>query len=239
MRRKHKHMNKQAPPEIIDEWSTYQTLRDAGLKKQANVALRLVIEKIKKNPSESIREFLLSLCETAFGKDRRNKIQQPLFISCILPILLEGLKQKSAQEILYIVKFRSHGFSKEIYNSIGDLSSEELLKTAHDSDPLHIGIINQLACNYVDDLYFGAHHLPDALIIELEHAKKILRESAEFIIKNRPLIHEDLVEEHRYYSALYQDYADWEIEDNGETFSDWCTSKGRSYHWVTRVYYEK
>ena len=103
-------MNKQAPPEIIDEWSTYQTLRDAGLKKQANVALLLVIEKIKKNPSESIREFLLSLCETAFGKDARNKIQHPLFISCILPILLEGLKQKSPQEILYIVKFRSHGF---------------------------------------------------------------------------------------------------------------------------------
>ena len=232
-------MNIEVPLEITNEWSQYENLRDSGLKKQANNALLSVIAKIKKNQSDSINEFLLSLCDIGLGKNVENKIQYPLYVQCILPILLDGLKRKSTREISYIVRSNSCGFGKEIYEAIGDISNRELLQVALESEPSNVGVINQLVYDYVDELYFGAHHLPDGLIVELERAQKTIKESAEFILKNCEHVREELIDEHKYYSGLYQDYADWKSELHGGNFSDWCASNGKSYSWVTMVSYEK
>lgn len=227
------------PKEIENEWAQYLELREAGLKKQANKALLEVIEQIKQNQSSSIKEFLLALCEKGLGQSLDHKIQHPLYVQCILPLLLIGLDGESAKEIIYIVKSNSCGYGGEIFNAIGDISNLELLKTALKSEPNNREVVNLIVHDYVENLYFGAHHLPQGLIMELSEAKNTLKESAEFILKNRSIIRDDLIENHKYYSDLYRDYEDWKNEVSELDFSQWCTTKRRKYSWVTTVYYDK
>jgi hypothetical protein len=49
---------------------------------------------------------------------------------------------------------------------------------------VNVSVINQLVYDYIDDLYFSAHHLSEGLIVEPEHAKAIIKENTEFIINN-------------------------------------------------------
>jgi len=229
-------MSIDVPEEIEKEWSQYEKLRNSGLRKQANKALLTTIAKIKSNQNPSINEFLLSLCEKGLDQDPQQRIQHPLYVQCILPLLLSGLERKSAREISFIV--RSSGYGKEIYDAIGDISHRELLNIALESEPKNIDIINQLVSDYVYELYFGAHHLPEVLIVELDYAQGIIKECAEFILKNQNCVREDIVEEHKYYSNLYQDYADWKNKSHGIDFSSWCNLNRKSYSWIAAVFYD-
>ena len=227
------------PKEIENEWLRYNELKSSGLKKQANKALLDVIEIIKESKSGRFNDFLLGLCDKGLGGSLDNKIQHPLFVQCILPLLLFGLEKKSAREITYIVRSNSCGFGREIYNAIGDVSNLELLKIAHASEPNNQNVVNLIVHDYIESLYFGAHHLPECLIIDLEYSRNIISESAEFILNNRKNIKAELIEQHKYYSSLYRDYEIWVSENNGGDFAQWCSKNGRTYSWVTTVYYDK
>jgi len=228
------------PPSMIaNEWSRYVQLRESGLKKQANQALLTAIEKIEKSQSTEVKEFLLSLCDVGLGQRPEQRIQHPIYARCILPLLLNGLKENSAREITYIIRSRYCGFAKEVYNAIGDIDSKDLLRAALISDPNNTDVINLLVKNYVEDLYFGAHHLPEALIVDLGYAQELLQESADFISRHRYQVSAQLIEEYKYYSALYSDYAEWESSRGTLDFAAWCTLHKREYTWVTAVYYDK
>jgi len=232
-------MNIVPPKEIEIEWFKYIQLRDSGLKKQANKALLTVISAIHNSDQEKMKEFLLSLCDECLVSFSEQRIQQPLYVKCILPILVEGLKNGSVPEITYLVRSNACGFSNEVFKEIGDITEEDLLKKALEIDPSNIEAINLLANDYVQALDFGAHHLPESLIVELSYAKRVLSESAEFILRNRDCINESILQGHKYYSFLYSDYETWESEKKEITFSEWCSLNKREYSWVTTVNYEK
>ncbi|KNC66325.1 hypothetical protein [Pseudoalteromonas ardens] len=232
-------MNIVPPKEIEKEWANYEKLKDSGLRKQANKALLTVIEEIQNGNKHRMKEFLLSLFDDALTKFSETRIQQPLFVKCILPILVQGLKAGLAREITYIVRANECGFGDEIFKELGELSNEELLKSALASEPGNIEAINLLANEYVSILDFGAHHLPSGLVIELDYAKRVISESAAFILKHRDNIHENIIKEHQYYSSLYTDYQKWKAEEKNLDFAGWCSKNKLEYSWVTAVYYEK
>ena len=63
--------------------------------------LLTVIEEIQQGDKHRMRTLSLSLCDDALIKFSETKIQ-PLFVKCILPILVEGLKKGSiSRDYLY------------------------------------------------------------------------------------------------------------------------------------------
>ena len=230
-------MNTEPPKEIEVDWNLYRDLRCSGLKKQANKVLLTVVKKIENIGSNSFKDFLYSLCEQGLGKDYIHKIQHPIFLRCILPLLVAGVNENSAQEIIYVVKANASGFSKEIYDSIGDISNRELLRRAELTEPENKTVTNLLLADYIQELYFGAHHLPDTLITDIESAKAIIKEASEIIVKNEGIIEKKLVESYKYYSDLYNDYSSWNKGNQACNFSTWCKENKKEYSWVKAYYY--
>ncbi len=192
-----------------------------------------MIEQIKQVQCSSIKGFLLTLCEKGLGQSLDHKIQHPLYVQCILPLLLDGFENKSATEIIYIVRSKSCGYGREVFNAIGDISNRELLKLALESEPKNEEVVNLIVHDYVENLYFGADHLPECLIVELDDAKNTIKESAAFILNNRGIVRDELIKNHKYYSKLYRDYEVWKNDITGKGFSQWCADKGKNYSWVT------
>lgn len=197
-----------------------------------------VVKAIEAQGPVHFKAFLYSLCEEGLCRNYTTKIQYQIFARCILPLLLEGGKAGSATEIIYLVKARAAGFSAVIFNTIGLIDDRELLKRALNSEPDNVTAKNMLVHDYTEELYFGAHHLPDILITDLKVAKSVIRESAEFILKNRDVINDKLVEDHQYYSQLYKDYEEWLSGHFSYDFAHWCEKHERKYSWVQAYYYE-
>ena len=118
------------PAEIEADWSQYIKLRESGLKKQANRALLDIVQKIENIGPEQFKVFLYSLCEDGLGKNYSSRIQHPIFVKCILPLLLKGFESGSATELVYLAKANQSGFGKEVYKATGGVSNRELLKKA-------------------------------------------------------------------------------------------------------------
>ncbi|WP_028112784.1 hypothetical protein [Ferrimonas kyonanensis] len=226
------------PPEIEADWNQYNELRESGLKKQANRALLNIVKKIENIGPEKFKGFLFSLCEDGLGKNHSRKIQYPIFVKCILPLLLRGFELRSAKELVYLAKANQSGFGKEVYKAIGDVCNRDLLKEALLVDPENIVAKNMLAADYIEELYFGAHHLPDTLITDLKTANSTIKESAEFLLKNGNCIEDQLIEGHKYYSRLYKDYEEWFSGNYTYGFCKWCEENNRKYGWVKSYYYK-
>lgn len=226
------------PLAIESDWNRYLALIESGLKKQANKVLLQVVKTIEEQGPANFKAFLYDLCEEGLGYNYASKIQYPIFVRCILPLLVDGLNAGSATEIIYLVQARAAGFSAVIFDAIGLIDDRDLLKRALVSEPENITAKNLLVHDYIEELYFGAHHLPEVLITDLETANSVIRESAEFILKNRDVINDRLVEEHQYYSQLYKDYEEWLSGNHDYDFAQWCEKNKRKYGWVQAYYYE-
>jgi hypothetical protein len=226
------------PKEIGRDWSEYTHLRSSGLKKKANQLLLSIVKMIEKQGVEKFKGFLYALCEEGFSDNDEKKIQHPIFVRCVLPLLIEGYKSNSIQELIFIVKANGHGFGGIIYDAIGDVSNQKHLKSALETDPSNIEVINLLAQEYVESLYFGAHHLPDCLIVELEYANSLIGESSQFIEQYRGVIDARYIESHQYYLQLYGDYQVWNAGEFQYDFKEWCEKNKKTYHWVKSYYYE-
>ena len=227
----------QPPIEIESDWERYKGLRSSGLKKQANKALLTVIQTMEKKGLEYFKVFLYSLCEEGLGGHYESKVQHPMFVRCLLPLLVSGVKSKSAKEIIYVVKARSSGFGKELYESIGDIPDRDLLKIVLSTEPNNQTALNLLAADYIEELYFGAHHLPEVLITDLSVAKSVSEELAKLILSNKSLINESLVTKYSYYTRLYEDYEIWLNGQHTYDFAKWCERNKRTYSWVASYKY--
>ena len=140
------------PNIIAEDWSRYQELQNSGLKKQANKALCQIVDLLKGKKDNDIKDFLFNLCDKGLNPQRVNKIQYPLFVKCIIPLLLEGFERKSARELLFIAKAAKYGYWQEIYKSFGDVSTRDLLKIALDSDNENKEIIAELMSDFINEL---------------------------------------------------------------------------------------
>lgn len=226
------------PKEIKSQWLTYIDLKEKGLKKQANKALKSVVNIINMYDVGYFNDFLYSLCKLELNKGINNQLQYPIFVKCILPILVEGVRNNSVKDIVYLVQASESGFSREIYKELGDISNRDLLRTALISEPDNTTVKSLLGANYVYDLYYGAHHLPDSMIGDIAYVTSLINESSDFFDANSQVLHKDLINEHSYYCQLYRDYIMWESGCFDFDFSTWCEKHNRKYSWVKSYYYE-
>lgn len=226
------------PKHLEPAWRKYNELRSDGLKKQANQALLSIVETIERHGPEKYKHFLFELCEQGLSHDaNRRNIQHPLFVRCILPMLVKGYESNSVTELIHLVRGNLCGFGKEIYTAIGDISNEVLLKTVLSIDPAHSQAIELLAQDYVHALDFGAHHLPDALVVDWTYAEGVIQESSQFFGEHADSIDQALIESHQYYLQLYSDYQTWKDGEYSFNFQTWCEKNGRTYHQVKAYYY--
>jgi hypothetical protein len=224
------------PNLIADDWSRYQELQNSGLKKQANKALNQIVALLEGREDADIKYFLFNLCDNGLNAQRANKIQHPLFVKCIIPWLLDGFERKSAPELFFIVKAAKYGYWQEIYKFFGDVSTRELLKTALESDTDNKEMIAELISDFISEFEFGAHHLPENIVLDLSLINKSISECSAFILKYRKQIDSKTVESFKYYSKLYKDYSEWDEEVTKLSFLSWCIHHDKKYHWVNPDY---
>ena len=224
------------PNLITDEWSRYQELQNSGLKKQANKALNQIVGLLEGKEDADIKDFLFILCDKGLNPQRANKVQHPLFVKCIIPLLLNGFKRKSAKELLFIVKAAKYGYWQEIYKSFGDVSTRELLKTALETEADNKDVIVELVSDFISELEYGAHHLPENIVLDLALINQTIGECSAFILKHRNNIDNQLVDVFQYYSRLYNDYSEWDKELTKFDFLSWCIHHDKKYYWVNPDY---
>lgn len=224
------------PNLIADDWSRYQELQNSGLKKQANKALNQIVALLEGKEYADIKDFLFSLCDKGLNPQRANRIQHPLFVKCIIPLLINGFERKSAKELLFIVKATKYGYWQDIYKSFGDVSTRELLKTALESEAENKDIIVELMSDFISELEYGAHHLPENIVLDLALINQTISECSAFILKHRKLIDNQVIDVFQYYSRLYKEYSEWEKEMTKLDFLSWCIHHDKKYYWVNSDY---
>jgi len=221
---------------IIEDWSSYQEFKNTGLKKQANKALSQIVSKLEGKEDTDIKSFLFNLCDIGLNPNRTNKIQHPLFVKCIVPLLLDGFEQKSSKELFIIAKAAKYGYCKEIYHSFGDVSTRYLLKTALETDTFNKAIIAELMSDFIGELEYGAHHLPQTIVLNLTLVNQTIMECSTFILKYGIYIDNQVIDIFKYYSILYKDYSVWDDEITNLDFLSWCILHDKKYYWVNPDY---
>lgn len=224
------------PKQVAENWSHYQALQNSGLKKQANKALNEIVSQLEGKDDADIKGFLFSLCDKGLNPNVEYKIQYPLFVKCIIPLLLNGYKRNSVKELLYIVKAMKYGYWKEIYEYFGDISPRNLLKKALELDTNNVEVLSELMAEYISELEYGAHHLPDTIVLDLAYINQTISECSAFILKNRKHIDPQALDVFKYYSRLCRDYSEWTRETNELDFLAWCIQHDKKYHWVNSDY---
>lgn len=211
------------PPDIVEnEWSQYSLLRDSGVKKSAATALSVLIEKIEKCSNAEVDDFLLGLCDREINNKYCGVIQHPLFVKCILPMLEKGFREQSPREMVLLARFSEGIFSNAVHSVFAYLEPREIYRKVLEIDPLHVEAFNLLVGEYIRYLDYGAHHLPDSLIINLSDAQKNLRECAQIILASQHRVSPTLLEKYKHLSSLYGHYERWSLSCRNMDFADWC-----------------
>lgn len=224
------------PKQVAENWSRYKELQNLGLKKQANKALNEIVSQLEGKEDADITAFLFCLCEKGLNPKREYKIQHQLFVKCIIPLLLNGYKRNSVKELLYIVKAMKYGYRKEINEAFGDISPQDLLKTALELGTDNKEVVLELMTEYISELEYGAHHLPNTIVLDLAIINQTISECSAFILKNRKYIDAQAIEVFKYYSRLFSDYSEWGKETTNLDFLSWCIKHDKKYHWVNPDY---
>ena len=129
-----------------------------------------------------------------------------------------------------------HSFMDNAF--VGNVDNKDILKKILSTDANNEIAINLLAREYIESLYFGAHHLPETLIISDDYADLLLNDSAFIFEKYKNYINDRAANTYKYYNQLYSDYKTWKTGTFHCSFEEWCDKNNLPYRWVNSYYYE-
>lgn len=228
--------------EITKLWNTYANTRNKGLKKIANQKLRDMINFINLKSKEEIKQFVDFLCIEKFEKEIIKDFQQPLIQELILPVLVEGVEAEKMPYLRWIYQLNLYSNSKfcEI-DKIEYYNSEEILIKANLLEANDIKTVILLMTRYIDQLWFGSHHLPEFILIKKEEADELINKSNKLIekYKEKSYIVATMIKDVEYYKDLYESWFRYKRECINISFTQWCAINNKNYSWVQAFYYSK
>jgi hypothetical protein len=234
---------KYSDDEINKLWNEYTYKRNIGLKKKANRLLDKLIEYINNLECTSRQEFVYFLCTQKFEKQIDLTLQQPLILKIVFPTLLASIEDRQMPQLrwLYQLRFFDRDAIKKIEEKMGTYSEYNILKLANEVAPDDLKTVQLLLNLYLDNLWFGSHHMPEYILIGRSDVESVKNKITDLFDKysNSGIIKNKLISNFKYYVDLYNDWFSFHEKEQKITFREWCIQENKNYSWVKSYYYKK
>ena len=195
----------------------YYDLWEKGLKKQANTSIKNYFRHFDTYSEEIRYEILYEFCDNYFN--RRMK-------ECSLTFEL------SKQVTNYLLKHpKSMPHAKWFYQHTNDYDALERAFNHKDCDQ---ETVEFMFSSHVSTLDWGAHHIPEGIIISTETKTKAI-DFCLYMIENYSIPKRSQSEFH-YYDKLYKLY-DLYIKSESSDFAQFCKNHELSFHEIKAYYY--
>ena len=214
--------------EIRSLWNDYADTRNKVLKKTANNKLKNLIEFVNSKSNEDKKAFVDYLCNEKFKKRNIEGFQHPLVENLILPVIAPMVENDQMPYLRW-----SYELNRACYNS------EEILLKANKVDPSDIKTVTLLIDMYMNELWYGSHHLPEFILINEKEANECLSRVSDIVKKYEDKINpQELYEDINYYRDLYDSWFAYKNENSYFTFEQWCERNNKKFSWISAYYYE-
>jgi len=228
---------------ITELWNEYANKRNCGLKKEANKLLDNLIKYISALDYKERAEFVSYLCNLKFEQYIDITFQQPLISKIIFPLLVDSIENKEMPQLrwLYQLNFHDLNFIEVMESKMGYYSPGSLLKMANQIMPSDLKTAGLLLEHYFYSFWYGSHHMPDFVLIEEKEVEHIKGEIESLLrqYKNSGVITNEILNDYRYYTELYNDWFNFHRAKQDITFIEWCNRENKQYSWVRAYYYDK
>ncbi len=226
--------------EFITEIKKYWSLREQGLKKQANVFLFDFTDKFKKNVSEeNADEILFQFCheyidELKFPGSNLPRRHLPFQMTEILNNYLKRECEKHKMPQMRWM-FQIFGDYYNPHDKDGSSNSYGILEQAYAHELCDQETVNLYFNKQVDFLWYGQHHFPEGCLITKAEYESIVQRANKILSEKS--VDASLVASFRYYVKLYQIYFEWVENDRKMDFYEMCKSAETDFEAVPTYYY--
>ncbi|GMQ57235.1 hypothetical protein AN1V17_16300 [Vallitalea sediminicola] len=218
-------------------WLEYAKAYNSGLKKRSKKLMDDVIVYLK-SADKNLLELFADYCsEAKYDKNPDLIIQYPLVKEVILPYLIEKSQQKSPIHMrwLYMFMRTDKVFYKLVVNEFGN--PFQLLLESYDLNPHDRITIDTIMKGYINDLWYGSHHIPEGVIYEKDYCITLLSDFKDFLERLPIKLKEKYSSEYQYYYNLYTDWYTFKDLNIHMNFVDWCCQHNKKSDFVKSYYY--
>lgn len=227
--------------EFSAEIGRYKELFDKGLKKQANKQLFEFADKFKRGVSQTAGdEILCRFCRELLDEDKFFEFY--LYGSLRLPyqltgLLFECLNRECAENKMPQMRWAYQLFGKYYnpHDPKNECNTYRILEQAYSHPDCDQKTVNLYFDAQLNELGFGAHHFPDGCCIAREMYEDCISVCERILSEKQ--VHEGLVNEYRYYKALYELWYNWNDNGRNGDFTELCKQAGLEFAPVKAFYY--
>ncbi|WP_438444031.1 hypothetical protein [Gorillibacterium sp. sgz5001074] len=206
------------------------TLKDKGLRKKSFESLHMFIAEVKQWEEEEQRKFVCWLFHLFEITDNHHQVLvHPLEEQLLKPILEYWMNSYNDAR-----PYRWFGLFLNSYNRM------DYLKKAIELG----GLLEQKALEKVIDLkldwlWYVFHHINEDIYLgRIKEDRKIIDEIGDLLSDIQDVeTKKGLENAITYYKKLMDDWEEFGTSSKSN-FVEWCTEKGRQYHWVKAFYYK-
>ena len=212
------------------------------MKKQANKFLFGFAEEFKRNvPQNEGDELLYQFCRDyidggRFDGHKRFGLSLPFQLTELLSdYFIRECKAEKMPQMRWAVQIFGRYYNPHDPNQ-EELKTYDILEKVYEHPDCDQMTVNLYLEKQVGCLEFGAHHFPEGCCIDREEYEDAIQ-TAERIIFEK-VVPANLVEETRYYKALYELYFKWSDSGRVGDFAELCAAHGIEFHEIRAFYYE-
>lgn len=223
----------------VDKYS--ELFYGKGLKKQANKLLFEFADNFKKNvPQSDGDEILYRFCreileEGKFPEFRGYGLRLPFQLSgLVFDYLMRECEKNKMPQMRW--EYQLFGKYYNPHDQKCEHSPYEILERAYahpNCDQLTVDLYFNAQ---LDELGFGAHHFPEGCCIAREYYKECVG-ICEKILSEKE-VGAELIEEYRFYKALYELWYKWSDSGRDGDFAELCRQAGVEFAPIKAFYYE-
>lgn len=219
----------------------YLSMYEKGLKKQANKYISSFIDEYEHSVSEEdFKKVLWRFCQEICDEDKHSQLLNrgngnlPYDLG---RVVWNYLKNQCESETMPHMRWAFQLFGKHYnpFNPQLELDMFKILKRAYEHRDCDSKTVDLYFNEILEQLYWGAHHFPDACIITREAYEKTV-ETAEMILAEKQ-VPQKLVETYMYYCKLYQCFYEYEESGHEKNFYELCERVGIKYKSMPTYYF--
>lgn len=222
---------------------TYADLYQKGLKKKANQFLQnFLLDFEKETPLEEREKVYFALCQGILESDalawlcKRGNRQVPYWLNIRLrDYLYDACEQNKMPQLRWFYQLYSR------YRIDADVSA------FYDAYPILVQAYHHHECDqqtvdlifdaHLENLYWGAHHLPDGLIISADSVRESFCCLEKILAQKSP--NSRLLSDYNYLQSLYRAYRQYLAAKKAQPFNWYCQKEGIMFNAPKACYYRK
>lgn len=223
--------------EFINNLNCYLEIYKKGLKKQANAKMKEVVCNLHNTSNGDLdyimHRFLSEYCDTGIWNNlkERGNGDIPFALKEFIRIwLTPRCEEKKMPELRWYYELYCN-------DRIGYEFATKYLEYAYLSNECDQKTVDMLFDSYLDTLGWGAHHFPEACIIQNNVREESIK-NCEKIMQEK-YVNEYLQHRFQYYKILYNCYDKYKEEGQKKDFDEYLKEANIDFHYSKSFYYEK